>query len=80
MGFAVDFGPLVAFAVAYKLGGIYWATGTFMVAAPLALIVAWARERKLRPMPLISAVIVLVFGGLVPPEWTSKIAIHYFDF
>lgn len=62
--FWLDFGPILAFVVAYKLGGIYWATGTFMVAAPAALALAWVRDRRLRPLPIVTAVIVLVFGGL----------------
>jgi intracellular septation protein len=60
----VDFGPLVIFVIAYKFGDIYWATGSFMVTAPLALLYSWRRERRLRPMPVVTAVVVLVFGGM----------------
>lgn len=60
----LDFGPLVVFFVAYKLRGIYWATGAFMVAVTAALIASWLRTRKLPLMPLVTAVIVLVFGGM----------------
>ncbi|MSP26578.1 MAG: septation protein A [Myxococcales bacterium] len=59
-----DFGPLVVFAVFYKWRGIYWATGSLMLAAPLALALAYARNKKLETMPLVTAIIVLVFGGL----------------
>jgi len=60
----VDFGPLIVFVVAYKLRGIYWATGAFMVAATLALLYSWRREGKVRPLPLVTLVIVMVFGGM----------------
>lgn len=60
----LDFGPLLLFFAAYKLGDIYWATGAFMIAAPIALVVAYRRERKLRAMPVVTLVIVLVFGGM----------------
>lgn len=52
------------FVIAYKLGGIYWATGVFMIAAPAALLVTWFRDRKLKPLPIVTAVIVLFFGGM----------------
>lgn len=60
----VDFGPLIIFVLAYKFGGIYWATGSFMVAATLALLYSWRREGKVRPLPLVTLVIVMVFGGM----------------
>ncbi len=60
----LDFGPLLLFFAAYKLGDIYWATGAFMIAAPIALAVGYRRERRLRAMPVITAAIVLVFGGM----------------
>jgi intracellular septation protein len=44
--------------------GIYAGTAAFMVATLLSLAVAWLRYRKLPIMPLVSGVIVLVFGGL----------------
>ncbi len=59
-----DFGPLVVFAITYKLEGIYWATGALMITAPLALAYGYAQKKRLEPVPLVTAVIVLVFGGL----------------
>ncbi len=45
-------------------GPLFFATACFMVAAPLALIVSWALTRTLPLMPLVSGLVVLVFGGL----------------
>ncbi len=59
-----DLGPLIIFFVAYKFAGIFWATGIFMVAASLALLLGWLAEKRLRVMPLVTLVLVLVLGGL----------------
>ena len=61
---ALEIGPLVLFFVANGRFGIYAATGAFMVAVVIALAVSYALTRKLPVMPVASAVIVLVFGGL----------------
>jgi intracellular septation protein len=61
---ALDLGPLVLFFAAYKFFNFYVATGTFMVAVIASLAVGYATERKLSPMPLVTAVLVVVFGGL----------------
>jgi intracellular septation protein len=60
----VDFGPLVVFFIGYRVSGILTATAAFMVAVTLALGFTWLKTRKLPTMPLVTAVIVLVFGGL----------------
>src|SRR5258708_18173685 len=44
--------------------GIFVATAVFMVAVVLALAVSYALTRHLPVMPLVTAVIVLVFGSL----------------
>ncbi len=58
-----DFLPIILFFAAFKLGGIYAATGV-AIAATIAQI-AWVRlrGRKVEPMLWISFVIVVVFGG-----------------
>jgi intracellular septation protein len=61
---AIELGPLLLFFAANVVGGIYAATGAFMVATFIALGFAWWRYRKLPVMLLVSAAIVLVFGGL----------------
>ncbi len=60
----LDFGPLLLFFAAYKLFNLYVATGTVMVAASVAVGVGYWFDRKIHPVPLATAVIVLVFGGL----------------
>ncbi|WAC28570.1 septation protein A [Ancylobacter sp. SL191] len=62
--FALELGPLVVFFIANGRAGIYVATGAFMVATFAALLVMWLIARKIAVMPLVSAVVVLVFGSL----------------
>ncbi|WP_428032939.1 septation protein A [Ancylobacter sp.] len=62
--FALELGPLVVFFIANGRGGIYLATGAFMVATFAALAVMWIIARKIAVMPLVSAGVVLVFGTL----------------
>ena len=61
---ALDIGPLILFFAANSKFGIYAATGAFMVAVLAALAVSYAITRHLPLMPMITAVVVLVFGGL----------------
>lgn len=61
---ATELGPLVLFFVANWRFDIFVATGVFMVAIVAALAAAWQRQRRLPVMPLVTAVFVLVFGGL----------------
>lgn len=61
---AIDLGPLLLFFAANAAAGIYAATGVFMVATFVALGFAWWRYHKLPVMLLVTAAIVLVFGGL----------------
>ena len=60
----LDIGPLVLFFAANAKFGIYAATGAFMVAVLVALAVSYALTRHVAMMPVVTAVIVLVFGGL----------------
>ena len=61
---ALDIGPLVLFFAANARFGIFTATAVFMVAVLVALGVAWAKTRHIELMPLVTAVIVVIFGGL----------------
>ncbi len=61
---ALDLGPLVLFFVANAKFGIFAGTAAFMVAVFAALAVSYALTRHLPLMALVSAFIVLVFGGL----------------
>jgi intracellular septation protein len=59
-----DFLPIIAFFVAYKLANIYVATVVLIVATVLQVGIHWLRTRRVNPMHLVSAGLVLVFGGL----------------
>jgi intracellular septation protein len=61
---AVDYGPLAAFFLTYWLSGLMAATAVVIGASLLALAVAWAIERRVPLIPLITAAVVAVFGGL----------------
>jgi len=61
---ALELGPLGVFFFANARADIYWATGLFMVATLAALAVSYAMTRKLPIMPLVTGVVVVVFGGL----------------
>ena len=76
---ALELGPLMVFFFANtrgewlaqkfpalaELGGpIFIATGLFMAATAIALIVSWLLTRTLPIMPLVSGVVVFVFGAL----------------
>jgi len=61
---ALDLGPLLLFFVANSRYGIFTATATFMVAVLAALAVSYVMTRRLPIMPVVTAVIVVVFGGL----------------
>jgi intracellular septation protein len=61
---ALDLGPLIVFFAANARFGIFVATATFMVTIVVALAVSYALTRHLPIMPLVTAVVVLVFGSL----------------
>src|SRR5882757_1851551 len=54
-------GPWIGFD---ETGGIFVATAVFMVATLIVLPVHYALTRHLPVMPLVSGIVVLVFGGL----------------
>ena len=60
----LDLGPLALFFFANTRYGIFAATATFMAAVVVALAVSYAMTGHLPIMPVVTAVIVVVFGGL----------------
>ena len=60
----IEIGPLAVFFLANARWGIFTATAVFMVTIVVSLAVSYAMERKLPVMPLVTAAVVLVFGGL----------------
>jgi len=60
----LDIGPLVLFFAANSRFGIFVATGAFMVAVVTALLVSYTMTRQWPIMPVVTAIVVVVFGGL----------------
>jgi len=60
----LELGPLAVFFAANAYGGIYVATGVFMAATLAALAAMWLLARRIAVMPLVSALVVMVFGTL----------------
>ncbi len=60
----VEYGPLVVFFVTNYLSGIMAATVAVMITASIALVISFIIERRVPIMPLITAVIIGIFGGL----------------
>lgn len=61
---AVELGPLLVFFFANSRWGIYAGTGAFMAAIAVSFSVSLWIERRVPVMPLVTAVVVLVFGTL----------------
>ena len=60
----LELGPLILFFVANARWGIFTATGVFMVAVLLALAASYHLLHRVPIMTVVSAVVVVVFGGL----------------
>jgi intracellular septation protein len=60
----VEYGPIAAFIIAFYIGDLFTATASIMVASILAIILSYAVERRIPMMPLITAGIIGIFGGL----------------
>jgi intracellular septation protein len=58
-----DLAPLLAFLVAYYLGGIYVATAVLMASMLALVLLDLVRQRRVSPMHLISTVLVLLLGS-----------------
>jgi intracellular septation protein len=60
----LELGPLVVFFVVNTRAGLFVATGWFMAAMAISLVVTWLLVRRLPIMPLVSGAMVLIFGTL----------------
>jgi intracellular septation protein len=60
----VEVGPLVVFFLVNARAGIFWGTGTFMVATVGSLVASRILFGRIPVMPLVTGVCVMVFGGL----------------
>ena len=69
---AIEYGPLGVFLVAYfvgnrfldDVGAILAATAAIMAATVVALSVAWFVQHRVPKVPLVSGVLLMLFGGL----------------
>lgn len=62
--FVLELGPLALFFLVYGRLGIFAATGVLMASVVVTLAVSYAMLRRFPIMPLVTAVIVVIFGSL----------------
>ena len=60
----LEFGPLLVFFLVNWKAGIFWATGIFMVTILAVLLYTFVTTGKVAKVPLATAILVGVFGGL----------------
>ena len=60
----IEIGPLVLFFFVNSSHGIFVATGAFMVAVTISLAISYFYMGHIATLPVVTAVVVLVFGGL----------------
>lgn len=62
--FIVELGPLVVFFLTNARAGIFWGTGLFIAATLISLAASRILFGRIPVMPLITAFVVVIFGGL----------------
>ena len=64
--FLTDFGPLIIFFYYYydSEKDLKIAIPPFIIATIIALIIMWMLEKKIPKVPLISGILITLFGGL----------------
>ena len=62
--YAVEYGPIVLFFLSYKVWGLMPATAVLIAASVAAVAIGFLRAGRLPWAPIITTVIVVVFGGL----------------
>jgi intracellular septation protein len=60
----LELGPLVVFFVVNLRANLFVATAVFMAVTVIALLASWLLTRHLPTMPVVTGVVVLIFGGL----------------
>ncbi len=60
----LELGPLVIFFIMNGRVGIIHATAWFMGAMVISLLVSWLIFKRVAVMPLVTGIVVLIFGGL----------------
>jgi len=61
---AIDFAPLLVFFITNAVWGLMPATGAIMAATAVAIAISWFYARHIPVMPLVSAILLMIFGGL----------------
>ncbi len=64
MKLILDFLPLAVFFIAYKINGLMLATSTLIATTLLCLVISYVIERKIAVTPLITGIVVTIFGAL----------------
>jgi intracellular septation protein len=59
----LEWSPLIVFFVAFKLLGIYWATGALMAICVVVMVVHRLRTGRFKPMHVVTAVVAVVLGS-----------------
>lgn len=59
----LDFLPVIAFFIVYKLADIYTATAAAIAASIAVVAYTWWRERRVEKMALVTAGLMVVLGG-----------------
>ena len=62
--FLIEFGPLAAFLIGYKVGNIFTATVYMLVATVAGLVISLIFSRKINKVMLISSVLVVASASL----------------
>ncbi len=62
--FLSEFGPLIAFFIGYKFGGIQGATLYMIITAVVSISLCYFIEGKVQTFSVISTVILLISGGI----------------
>lgn len=71
----VDFAPIFLFFIAYKLAGLYVATGVAIFAAALQILYTWSKTKNVEALHLITFFSILLLGGATlffHNEWFIK--------
>ena len=63
MKLLIDFFPILLFFAAFKLAGIYVATGVAIAATVLQIAYLRLRNGKVEPMQWVSLAVIVLFGG-----------------
>src|SRR6201747_2341166 len=61
---ALELGPLVVFFIVNSRADIFTGTAWFMAAMVISLVLSWLLLKRIALMPLVTGVVVLIFGGL----------------